>query len=255
MPTGIYIHKKQSKETKEKMSKIRKRMYKEKAIKPYWLGKKQSEETKIKRKIYIGHLHSRESKKKISEANKGKNCSEKTKRILSERNNGKKQSEETKIKISLFRKGKKHSDETKRKISLANSKIAKEKWKNKDFREKQLEVMFKGLNIKPNKPEQFLIELLEKNNLPFPYVGNGQITVGGKCPDFICNPSKKVVLLHGYYWHYLRPKKLNPLLTIEQVEENDKKHYKKYFFDCLIIWDYELKNPNKVVNKIQSFIK
>lgn len=120
---------------------------------------------------------------------------------------------------------------------------------------KRIKASMKNQTIKPNKPEKFLIELFGKDNIPLYYVGNGQLIIGGRCPDFVCNPSKKVVLLHGDWWHYLKPKRLNPLLTREQVEENDKIHYQKYFFEALIIWEHELKNPKRVLNKINEFIK
>ncbi len=114
--------------------------------------------------------------------------------------------------------------------------------------------MLRGLKLKPNKPETFLLNLIQENNLPFQYVGDGKVIIGGRCPDFICISSKKVILLHGDYWHYLKQKKLNPPLTREQVEEADKTHYKNFFFDCLIIWEHELKNPNLVINKLKNFI-
>ena len=63
-----------------------------------------------------------ETKKKISEAKKGKKMkpfSDEHKRKLSEANKGKKLSEETKIKLSEAKKGKKHSEETKKKMSEA----------------------------------------------------------------------------------------------------------------------------------------
>ena len=40
----------------------------------------------------------------------------------------------------------------------------------------------------------------------------------------------------------------------EQVEEKDISHYRKNFFDCLIIWEHELKNPNQVVAKTNNFM-
>lgn len=122
--------------------------------------------------------------------------------------------------------------------------------KNEDFIKKRL----KCLNIKPNKPETFLINLFKENNIPFHYVGDGKLIVDGKCPDFVCNPSKKVILMHGDWWHYHKPKKKNPDLTREQVEKKDIAHYRANFFDCLIIWEHELKNPTQVVNKINEFI-
>ena len=52
------------------------------------------------------HKPSEETKKKMSEANKGKHLSEETKLKISEANKGKKRSEETRKKISEAKKGK-----------------------------------------------------------------------------------------------------------------------------------------------------
>lgn len=87
-----------------------------------------------------------ETKKKISEGNKGKVRSEQVRKEMSERNKGKKlsdqtkqkikearknqiilpRSEETKNKISKSNKGRKHSDEAKRKISEASRNMSEE---------------------------------------------------------------------------------------------------------------------------------
>ena len=58
-----------------------------------------------------------EAKRKMSEAQKGKQLSEEHKRKISESQKGKQLSEEHKRKISEYRKGKQHTGETKRKIS------------------------------------------------------------------------------------------------------------------------------------------
>ena len=85
----------------------------------------------------LGHEHSKETKKKISEAGKGRKLSEETKRKLSEAVKGRKHSDETKKKISEIKsrmsdetkkkisessKGKKMSEEAKKKMSKAKSK-------------------------------------------------------------------------------------------------------------------------------------
>ena len=66
-----------------------------------------------------GAVVSDETKRKMSEARKGKTHSKETKRKMSESGKGKIISEETKRKMSEARKGKTHSKETRRKISEA----------------------------------------------------------------------------------------------------------------------------------------
>ncbi len=75
---------------------------------------------------FTGH-HSEESKRKISESNRGKRRSEETRRKMSKANKGKHLSEEHKRKISEAHKGNRHSEETKRKMSEAR----KLYWENK----------------------------------------------------------------------------------------------------------------------------
>jgi G:T-mismatch repair DNA endonuclease (very short patch repair protein) len=110
-------------------------------------------------------------------------------------------------------------------------------------------------NIKPNKPELFLIQLLNTTSPnEWKYVGDGKVIICGRSPDFInINGKKSVILLHGVYWHLLKKRKDNPDLTKEQVEQEDINFYKTYGWDCLIIWENELKNPEKVLTRIKQF--
>jgi hypothetical protein len=90
------------------------------------LGVKHSKETR--RKLSEAHKgkkrgpHSEETRRKISKANKGKKCSEETRRKLSEAKKGKKLSKEARRKIGEAKKGKKRgplSQEHRRKLSEA----------------------------------------------------------------------------------------------------------------------------------------
>lgn len=97
---GVFFHpnpkgKHLSNETKKRMSETRKHLFAEGIIIPPWLGKRRSAETK----------------KKISNANKGENHP-----LF-----GKHRSNETKIKIGIASLGRRHSEETKKKISKSNS--------------------------------------------------------------------------------------------------------------------------------------
>ena len=78
------------------------------------------------------HKPSAETRKKMSEANKGKQLSEETKKKLSEANKGKQLSEEHKKNISEANKGKKRSEEARRKMSEAHKgkRFSEERKKN-----------------------------------------------------------------------------------------------------------------------------
>lgn len=105
---------------------------------------------------------------------------------------------------------------------------------------------------KPTKPEQKLIKLINKHNLPFKYVGNGKFWIENINPDFIDGNGKKICIeMFGDYWH--NPFKLIGLKW-SATEKGRKEILAKYGWKCLIIWESELKNEKKVLNKIESFI-
>ena len=91
--------------------------------------KKISEANKGKNNPFYGKHHTEETKNKISEVHKGKYVSVETKNKMSEAHKGKKLPEETKQKISKSEKGKKLPEETKKKISEANKGEKHPGWK------------------------------------------------------------------------------------------------------------------------------
>ena len=98
---------------------------------------------------------------------------------------------------------------------------------------------------KPTKPELQLLLLLNKY-FPnqFKYVGDGQVIIGGRCPDFInVNGCKLVIEMLGVYWH--------PLFD-GAIKQN---HYKQYGFSCLSVWEDELDNERVVVRKVRRVLK
>jgi len=104
-------------------------------------------------------------------------------------------------------------------------------------------------NRTPNKPEKCLNKLLNEL-LPkeYKYTGNNEIIIGTFNPDFInCNGQKKIIELYGDYWHNLP----------NNVKRNKRriKTYAKYGYKTLIIWEKELKNIDKVKDKILKFEK
>ncbi len=152
---------------------------------PWMKGKKTPEEVKNKiSKANKGYKHSEEAKKKISLAGKGR-----------------KFTEETKLKISLATKGNKNclgrklSDETKRKIGLANSIALKGRRLSK-------ETIIKCCRKNPKSSLEIKFEnIINKLNLPYKFVGNGDFLVGRKCPDFVNTNGKKLAVEVFYRRH------------------------------------------------------
>ena len=103
----------------------------------------------------------------------------------------------------------------------------------------------KGIyNIVPNKKEQELYEFLQEI-LPdeYKFVGDGKtVDVGGCAPDFInINGQKKLIELYGDYWH-------------KGDDEGHRIFYFRLFgYETLIIWEHELKDKEKLREKILAF--
>jgi hypothetical protein len=119
------------------------------------------------------------------------------------------------------------------------------------FSEEALKKIIKSRHARPNKAENKLATIISKRKLPFSYVGNGEVVIGGKNPDFIHSAGqRKVIELFGIYWHSPLYGKVKPTMTYEAVV----RHYAEYGYECLVLWDTELQNENLVVNKIAKFI-
>jgi len=252
-----HLGKSHTEETKAKMSKARIGIvYSEETrdkIRLSKLGVKRSEETKAKlRQANLGKTMSEESKVKNRLTHLGKTFTEEHKAKM----RGKK-SIETRIKMSKAQLGKKHSlghhhsDEVKAKMSQSKKIL----WRTPGYKERVIRASMLGRFIHPNKPESILLGLLEQTYpQEWKFVGNGEVVVCGRSPDFInVNGKKSIILMHGIYWHLWKQQKENPELTKEQVEQEDINFYKTYGWDSLIIWDDELKDPSKVLEKVAEF--
>ena len=90
---------------------------------------------------------------------------------------------------------------------------------------------------KPNKKERKLLKLLGPSWL---YVGDGQLTIGGKSPDF-WNGDHKLIELFGDYWH----RGENPQPRID--------HFARQGYNTLVIWESELANPELVKAQVADF--
>jgi len=166
-------------------------------------------------------------------------------------------------------KGKHHSEQTRRKMNISHGGDGRFKFERLptcidcgkelgDYRSKRCKSCNTkeqhrrnafNYNTTPNKPERQLNKLLNKL-LPkqYKFVGDNKIMIDTFNPDFVnCNGQKKIIELYGDYWHKL-----------PEVMKRDKRRkiaYKKYGYKTLIIWENELKNIDKVKNKIIKFNK
>lgn len=158
-------------------------------------------------------------------------------------NAGKIRSEKTREKISktqsLVKEGVSKSQYEKE----VRSESCKRTWQNPEYRDKQIKAIMAGSSARPNNAEYLLGKLI---NIACPneyeYSGNGSYVIGGMAPDFFnINSKKKVIEMFGDHWHQGE----DPQIKIDK--------YFKSGYDCLVIWEKELKNHENVIMKIREF--
>jgi len=123
------------------------------------------------------------------------------------------------------------------------SKQMKENWKNKDFRQLMISKSIRSQKKSLNKCESLLFSVLPNN---FVYSGDGSTIIDGFNPDFIDKRKKLIIEHYGDYWH-----------NLPEWKERDKRRlvsYKNAGYKLLVVWEHELKNLNKVKEKINNFI-
>ncbi len=128
----------------------------------------------------------------------------------------------------------------------SHSESKKLKFRDKEWTNK----FWKGFNVRPNKPEKILINLIKKNNLPFNYTGDGKIWFSSENssfnPDFLSKNPKHIIELFGDYFHN-RPE--------SKIRDKERlKTYKSLGYKVLIIWEHELENLDNVLRRVQKFV-
>ena len=238
-----------SEETKRKISETKKLMYRQGLITPWNKGKKRPPFSEEWRNNLSKSLKGHKSSKKVVNAvifrNKNNNPMwnpEIVKKAVKSRNYKEIASKttQTKIKNGTFLK---YSQRMKvnnpMKDPLINAKVNK----NPEYMRRRINALIK----KPNNKEKILIDLINKNNLPYKYVGDGNLIIGSRNPDFMHNEGNKLIEFFGDYWH---TKKVR---CYEETEKGRKEFFKKYGFNTLVIWENELTNPEAVLKKIIIF--
>lgn len=180
----------------------------------------------------------------------GKKDSEITKQRISLALTGRHLSKEHRNKISLVQLGRKQSKE----ICLKKSISMKEKWKEKEYREKVLKSMLKSLFKRPTSLELRFIEIIKKYSLPYKYVGDGSFLIGYKNPDFINIAGQKICI-------EIANKKEKSIKRIgrkyqswQEYEQQRIEYFAKYCWKCIVIWEDELQNEHLLIEKINKEI-
>lgn len=131
--------------------------------------------------------------------------------------------------------------------------IIRTKWNRMTSEEKSVWIKKRlaASRIKPSKPEIVMDNLLQSLYPDeWKYVGDGDVILGGLNPDFInVNGQKAIIELFGDWWH---SKAITGRWRWQEVWLK-KRHYTKYGFKTLIIWERELKDIDKVANKVERF--
>jgi hypothetical protein len=153
-----------------------------------------------------------------------------------------------------WNKGMPMSEESKKKESM--NKIGKSaKYFNRTKKEKMTNIL---KNRKPNKTEQFVLNIIKENNLPFEYVGNGKYWIEGEKgengndelfnPDFLSLDRKKIIEVYSR-WHVTVKSNISRDARREEV-------YKLNGYKWICFWDNELIKKNKgfILEKIRRFI-
>jgi len=153
-------------------------------------------------------------------------------------------SKETLMKISIAKTGKDRGEKFKKKMAI----IHNEQWKNPEYAKR----IRKAQGAKPNRDELYLDAILQLN---FPnewkYVGDGEIWIDGKNPDFInCNGTKIVI---GYNGFKGKTKEGQAFGHTPEKDQAKTVHYAKYGFKTLNICPIGLKDEKELAEKIREF--
>jgi len=200
-------------------------------------NRKNSESQKGKKSFWHGKHQTEEHKRKNSESHKGeKNY-----------NYGKHRTEESKRKQSESYKGEKNP---------FYGKHHKEETKEKN-RQGVIQARKDGkYSIFPNKPETLIYNHLQGiKPKEWRYTGDGSFWVGNMNPDLTNIEAKKCVEVNGCYWHDCPICYPNGTGNRYRLNEKDiVAKYKEYGWDCLVIWEHDIKN-GKYKQLINDFLE
>lgn len=169
------------------------------------IGIKQSEETKIKKKLIMKEIW--KNKEYRMRVTKMWNNEDSKKRMIEIRRN-------------------QWTDELREKMSKSSKRI----WNNPEHKRKQIKCILNGLMSRPTSFELKIIDIVEKNKLPYIYVGNGDYLINYKNPDFIDEDNK--VAIEVFYSFY-KQKDYGSVENYKElcIKQYNQEGWKVLFFD------------------------
>lgn len=227
-------------------------------------GKHRSELVRLGKYTY---RHSEETKRKITNSNKGQKRSKETVKKMSITTTELMKNPQTREKISKTLK-KRFEDPIERERnakSLANywavddnkekqSYDRKKWWANLPEEEKQKRIrnVVKSLKMSPSKLEQKMINIIKEEKLPFKFVGNREFFIGTKIPDFI-NKEKKIAVEVFSIKHKEIIGQAKDI-GIEQWKKERAKYFKDRGWDTYFFSTSEVNEPNvlKILSKYNN---
>jgi len=100
----------------------------------------------------------------------------------------------------------------------------------------------RGLVKRPTRPEQRLIDIINKYKLPLKYTGNKSFWIETVNPDFVdINGNKICIEVFGDYWH---DQLLNANVRYADTEKAKRETLKKYGWKCIVLWESALMTKN-----------
>ncbi len=129
-------------------------------------------------------------------------------------------------------------------------------WANPERRDKRIQATLKALNRHPTRLESRLIKIAKEYKLPYQYTGDGSVILAGLNPDFTnFDGAKKLIEIFGVIFH--NPAKAFRKIPLRQQEPYRKAIYASLGFDCLVLWDDDMKkmSDEEIADRIRKFTK
>jgi hypothetical protein len=92
-----------------------------------------------------------------------------------------------------------------------------------------------GQHMRPSILEQRLIDIIKIHQLPFKYVGNGELVLGKSNPDFVSTDgSMRIIEIFGDYYHTLGGR------TEMSKEQARRARFNELGYDCMVLWESDM---------------